>query len=146
MTTTSSVSRMTLAEQAQAVYDILSDVYERSPWSLEQISSDLALASTDYFYVYDQGQVVGFLALQNLIGELEITNIAVLKAYQGRGYAKQLMQCVAERHEPIFLEVRASNQAAQGLYKTSGFKAIGQRKHYYHEPLEDAIIMRREGN
>ena len=33
-----------------------------------------------------------FLALQNLVGELEVTNIAVLKAYQGRGYASQLMK------------------------------------------------------
>ena len=58
-----------------------------------------------------------FLALQNLVGELEVTNIAVLKAYQGRGYASQLMKHLEERSEPIFLEVRASNQVAQTLFR-----------------------------
>ena len=46
---------------------------------------------------------------------------------------------------PIFLEVRASNNAAQALYQKNGFNAIGHRKNYYHDPVEDAIIMKREG-
>ena len=119
MTTTSSVSRLSSQEQAQLIYQILSDVY-------------------------DQEEVVGFLALQNLVGELEVTNIAILKAYQGRGYASQLMKHLEERSEPIFLEVRASNQVAQALYRKFGFESLGIRKNYYHEPQEDAVIMRRE--
>ena len=71
---------------------------------------------------------VGFLALQNLVGELEVTNIAILKAYQGRGYASQLMKHLEERSEPIFLEVRASNQVAQTLYRKFGFESLGIRK------------------
>ena len=139
MTTTSSVSRLSSQEQAQLIYQILSDVYDKSPWTIEQVVADLALDTTEYFYVYDQEEVVGFLALQNLVGELEVTNIAILKAYQGRGYASQLM-----RSEPIFLEVRASNQVAQALYRKFGFESLGIRKNYYHEPQEDAVIMRRE--
>ena len=45
--------------------------------------ADLALDTTEYFYVYDQEEVVGFLALQNLVGELEVTNIAILKLTRG---------------------------------------------------------------
>lgn len=146
MTTTSSVSRLSLEEQAQAVYGILTDVYEISPWTLDQVRADLCLETTEYFYSYDQGRPVGFLALQHLVGELEVTNIAILSAYQGQGRAKQLMQNLAERKEPIFLEVRASNHPAQMLYEASGFAVIGHRKNYYHQPQEDAIIMRREGN
>ena len=115
MTTTSSASRLSSQEQAQLIYQILSDVYDKSPWTIEQVVADLALDTTEYFYVYDQEEVVGFLALQNLVGELEVTNIAVLKAYQGRGYASQLMNHLEERSEPIFLEVRSSNQVAQAL-------------------------------
>ena len=104
MTTTSSASRLSCQEQAQIIYQILSDVYDKSPWTIEQVVADLALDTTEYFYVYDQEEVVGFLALQNLVGELEVTNVAVLKAYQGRGYASQLMKYLEERSEPIFLE------------------------------------------
>ena len=124
--------------------EILSDVYDKSPWTIEQVVADLALDTTEYFYVYNQEEVVGFLALQNLVGELEVTNIAILKAYQGRGYASQLMKHLEERSEPIFLEVRASNQVAQALYRKFGFESLGIRKNYYHEPQEDAVIMRRE--
>ena len=116
MTTTSSASRLSSQEQAQLIYQILSDVYDKSPWTLEQVVADLTLDTTEYFYVYNQEEVVGFLALQNLVGEIEVTNIAVLKAYQGRGYASQLMKYLEERSEPIFLEVRASNQIAQALF------------------------------
>ena len=144
MTTTSSASRLSSQEQAQLIYQILSDVYDKSPWTIEQVVADLALDTTEYFYVYDQEEVVGFLALQNLVGELEVTNIAVLKACQGRGYASQLMKHLEERSEPIFLEVRASNQVAQALYRKFGFESLGIRKNYYHEPQEDAVIMRRE--
>ena len=144
MTTTSSASRLSSQEQAQLIYQILSDVYDKSPWTIEQVVADLALDTTEYFYVYDQEEVVGFLAFQNLVGELEVTNIAVLKAYQGRGYASQLMNHLEERSEPIFLEVRSSNQVAQALYRKFGFESLGIRKNYYHEPQEDAVIMRRE--
>ena len=65
MTTTSSASRLSSQEQAQLIYQILSDVYDKSPWTIEQVVADLALDTTEYFYVYDQEEVVGFLALQN---------------------------------------------------------------------------------
>ena len=40
------------------------------------------------FLCYDQEEVVGFLALQNLVGELEVTNVAgSKKLIRGRGYA-----------------------------------------------------------
>ena len=54
MTTTSSASRLSSQEQAQLIYQILSDVYDKSPWTIEQVVADLALDTTEYFYVYDQ--------------------------------------------------------------------------------------------
>ena len=54
VTTTSSASRLSSQEQAQLIYRILSDVYDKSPWTIEQVVADLALDTTEYFYVYDQ--------------------------------------------------------------------------------------------
>ncbi len=136
---------LSLDEQVQAVYQILKDTHLESPWTKEQIQSDIISLQTDYYFVYDHGRAVGFLAIQDLLGELEITNIAVLRAYQGKGYASQLIQFLEDDDLPIFLEVRESNLAAQALYRKFAFKQVGKRKDYYQNPREAAMIMKREG-
>jgi ribosomal-protein-alanine N-acetyltransferase len=40
--------------------------------------------------------------------------------------------------------VRASNVAAQALYRQFEFHTAGIRKRYYDHPVEDAVIMRRD--
>ena len=131
--------------KAEELLDLLSDVYGLSPWNLEQIEADLKQVNTEYFYLYEAQALIGFLAIQDLAGELEITQLAVKKAYQGQGLANQLMEFLADRPERIFLEVRASNQVARALYEKHGFQPVGQRKNYYQNPVEDAILMDREG-
>lgn len=131
--------------KAEEILALLSDVYGVSPWNLEQIEADLKQANTEYFYLYEAQALIGFLAIQDLAGELEITQLAVKKAYQGQGLANQLMGFLADRPERIFLEVRASNQVAKALYEKHGFLPVGQRKNYYQNPVEDAILMAREG-
>ena len=131
--------------KAEEILALLSDVYGLSPWNLEQIEADLKQANTEYFYLYDDQTLIGFLALQDLAGELEITQLAVKKAYQGQGLANQLMGFLADRPERLFLEVRVSNKVARALYEKHGFQPVGQRKNYYQNPVEDAILMAREG-
>lgn len=135
-----------LTEKVAAVYDILSDVYDKSPWTKEQILSDMQQDNVDYFFVEVDKTAIGFLAIQQLVGELEITNIAVKKARQGEGWGSQLLAHLDHVDFPIFLEVRASNTSAQALYQKFGFEVIGKRQRYYYEPVEDAIIMKREGS
>ncbi|MGO4926549.1 ribosomal protein S18-alanine N-acetyltransferase [Streptococcus alactolyticus] len=135
-----------LTEKVAAVDDILSDVYDKSPWTKEQILSDMQQDNVDYFFVEVDKTAIGFLAIQQLVGELEITNIAVKKAHQGEGWGSQLLAHLDHVDFPIFLEVRASNTSAQALYQKFGFEVIGKRQRYYHEPVEDAIIMKREGS
>ena len=125
-----------LQASVTAVYEILSE---------KQILSDMQQDNVDYFFVKKDEKIVGFLAISQLAGELEITNIAIKKAYQGHGLGSQLLADLDHVDFPIFLEVRASNTPAQALYKKCGFGIIGKRKQYYHEPVEDAIIMKREG-
>lgn len=133
-----------LQASVTAVYEILSDVYPVSPWSEKQILSDMQQDNVDYFFVKKDEKIVGFLAISQLAGELEITNIAIKKDYQGHGLGSQLLADLDHVDFPIFLEVRASNTPAQALYKKCGFGIIGKRKQYYHEPVEDAIIIDRK--
>jgi ribosomal-protein-alanine N-acetyltransferase len=48
----------------------------------------------------------------------------------------------AEGAETVFLEVRASNQAARFLYEKWAFLEAGRRKAYYRNPVEDAVVCR----
>ena len=127
----------------QAIYEVMTDVYPVSPWTLEQIQADLSQDLTWYALAYDGEEVIGFLAIQENLFEAEVLQIAVKKAYQGQGIASVLFAQLPTDKE-IFLEVRKSNQRAQAFYKKEKMAVIAERKAYYHDPVEDAIIMKRE--
>ena len=128
---------------AQAIYAVMVTVYPVSPWALEQIQADLSQDQTWYAVAYDGAEVIGFLAVQENLFEAEILQIAVKKAYQGQKIATALFDFLPADKE-IFLEVRKSNQRAQAFYKKEKMAVIAERKAYYHDPVEDAIIMKRE--
>ena len=128
---------------AQAIYEVMTDVYAVSPWTLEQIQADLSQDQTWYALAYDGEEMIGFLAIQENLFEAEVLQIAVKKTYQGQGIASALFAQLPADKE-IFLEVRKSNQRAQAFYKKEKMAVIAERKSYYHNPVEDAIIMKRE--
>ena len=133
------------ADLAQAIYAVMVDVYPVSPWTLEQIQADLSQDQTWYALAYDEVEVIGFLAVQENLFEAEVLQIAVKKDYQGQEIASALFAQLPTDKE-IFLEVRKSNQRAQAFYKKEKMPVIAERKVYYHNPVEDAIIMKREVN
>ena len=128
---------------AQAIYEVMTDVYPVSPWNLEQIQVNLSQDQTWYALAFDGVEVIGFLAVQENFFEAEVLQIAVKKAYRGQGIASTLFEQLPTDKE-IFLEVRKSNQQAQAFYKKEKMAVIAERKAYYHDPVEDAIIMKRE--
>ena len=128
---------------AQAIYDVMVDVYPVSPWTLEQIQADLSQDQTWYALAYDGAEVIGFLAVQENLFEAEVLQIAVKQTYQGQKIATALFDFLPADKE-IFLEVRESNRPALLFYKKEKFEEIARRKAYYHAPMEDAIIMKRE--
>ena len=84
-----------------------------------------------------------------MVDEAHITNIAVLKEYQGQGIGGLLLIAtidLAREFNASFLtlEVRASNLVAQNLYSRYGFNKTGLRRGYYLDNREDAIIMSTE--
>ena len=128
---------------AQSIYAFMAAVYPVSPWTLEQIQADLSQDQTWYALAYDGTEVIGFLAVQENLFEAEVLQIAVKQTYQGQGIASACL-LICRQTKEIFLEVRKSNQRAQAFYKKEKMAVIAERKAYYHDPVEDAIIMKRE--
>lgn len=93
--------------------------------------------------------ILGFAGLWFMADEAHLSNIAVREAYQHRGIGERLMIAVIEfaierKARFITLEVRASNKAAQALYRKYGLLEVGTRRGYYMDNKEDAVIMTAE--
>jgi tRNA threonylcarbamoyladenosine biosynthesis protein TsaB len=91
--------------------------------------------------------LMGFAVASLMPPQAELETIAVAAENQRRGVASRLLDEIFEKlalagATEVVLEVRASNQAALGLYRRLGFKETGRRPRYYHEPVEDAVLMR----
>ncbi len=80
--------------------------------------------------------------------ECEIYNIAVKKEFQNQGVGKHLLRwlislTVERNAESIWLEVRNSNKQAIDYYKKNDFRLIYERKNFYSNPVENALVMKR---
>ena len=93
----------------------------------------------------DQDALMGYLIVTQVMDVADIDNIAVSPDFRRQGIASLLLDTALEQMDAdVFLEVRASNAPAIGLYQKSGFARIGIRRNYYEKPREDAILMKRE--
>ena len=136
----SDVDAAVLAEELE---QLLLAVYEVSPWTVGQLEEVLHSDVNSCALAEDENRLVGFLVWQETDFEAEVLQIAVLPSYQGQKIATALFDFLPADKE-IFLEVRKSNQRAQAFYKKEKMAVIAERKAYYHDPVEDAIIMKRE--
>lgn len=103
----------------------------------------------DSFVVGEEAEkLAGYLIYADPSDEAELHRIAVLPEYRRQGLARKLMSEMLRRTEekqaPVFLEVRAGNEPAVRLYEAFSFTKLDVRKKYYHDPDEDALIMKRE--
>ena len=136
-------SDMDAATLAEELEQLLFAVYEVSPWTVGQLEEVLHSDVNSCALAEDENRLVGFLVWQETDFEAEVLQIAVLPSYQGQKIATALFDLLPADKE-IFLEVRESNRPALLFYKKEKFEEIARRKAYYHAPVEDAIVMKRE--
>jgi ribosomal-protein-alanine N-acetyltransferase len=116
------------------------------PWSRALFFQDL---KTDYGQCYvalKDAVVVGYVNAWVLCDECTIHRFACCKKNQRSGIGAQLLfflmhEAVRRGAKTFFLEVRASNAAAQRFYEKAGFVKTGLRKAYYTDLREDAVLM-----
>ncbi|WP_303819321.1 ribosomal protein S18-alanine N-acetyltransferase [Ruminococcus flavefaciens] len=114
-------------------------------WSPEDFRSEAEKQGGIVLAAYDGESLAGLIAGFTAADTGEILTVATAPRYRRQGVAKALLteflRLVPNDVETIALEVRQSNAAAIGLYKSFGFEKAGVRKRFYRGPIEDADIM-----
>lgn len=91
--------------------------------------------------------VIGFFAGWTVEDELHVNNVAAHMDYRRMGVGRSLMAAAIDEARgrgvaQVLLEVRASNESAQQMYRRIGFYFVGRRRDYYRMPTEDALVMK----
>ncbi len=120
------------------------------PWSRNLFLSEFRSPRVSNLLValldYPVRTIAGFIIFWLVEDEMHILNLAVLPGLRRQGIAKQLVLTAirlagSKGAKRAFLEVRASNAAAQKLYSDLGFSGTSVRRDYYDSPVEDAVVM-----
>ena len=120
---------------------------EHRPWSLGMFLSELRREEgRTYVVARVDNEVVGFAGMLHADPDVHVTTIAVHPDWRRHSIGTRLMLELCHRaralgFEAMTLEVRASNEAAQALYRRFGLAPVGYRKNYYEDLGEDAVVM-----
>lgn len=132
-------------EDCQEVWNLQKQCFS-IPWSMDSLEAMFQVKGYTSLVALDDRKIIGYVGMKAVFDEADITNVAVDPSVRRRGTGNLLMEELLERANRqkinrIFLEVRASNEAAIRLYEGVGFEKIDSRKNYYEKPKEDAWIM-----
>lgn len=123
-----------------------------NPWTRAMYAWELQNRNVCHIYVARTPtcRVAGFCAFWLVFDEIHINNVAVLPRFRGGGMGSAILQHVLDQATHLganraTLEVRASNAGARRLYERLGFHTAGRRPNYYASPVEDALILWRDG-
>lgn len=145
--------RLAIAEDLPRILEIARQSLSAAQWSADEYEKMLGYdisPSTNLLLVVEiiPGHAIeGFLAAREVSGDWEIENLAVCDSARRRGLGLRLLNdflriARERRGKEVFLEVRESNLAARALYSKCTFVEAGRRKSYYHNPEEDALILK----
>jgi len=118
-----------------------------NPWTGALFLQELQVAFSRIILARRSGDaVMGYLCRWLVADEVHILNVAVDPKHRASGVGRSLMREAIREAEAcgavaVTLEVRRSNAAGRGLYRSFGFEEVGMRANYYGRG-EDALILR----
>lgn len=123
----------------------LESVCFSEPWSAEGILESYN-HGTRFIVAENEIDVLGYMGFAAVCGEGYVTNVAVFEKYRNMGVGTALVSeavsyCKENKLDFLSLEVRKSNENAIKLYEKFGFQVVGERKDFYRNPKENALIM-----
>ena len=148
------------------------ELFPEDPWTAEMFADEVVLPPEVRLYLVaeagaddgaagrniDAGRdpaagpvIAGYAGMLFVPGGLQadVLTIAVRESHWGLGIGSALLgELIGAARErdcaEVFLEVRADNPRAHGLYLRRGFAEIGVRRGYYKPSGVDAIVMRKD--
>ena len=139
------IRKMTLDDIEQVI--TIDRVSFSLPWPERSFRFDLTDNPASRCWVAEiDGKVVGMIVAWLIVDEVHVATIATHPDFRRRGVAKKLLahtlySLKEEGAQSSFLEVRASNVAAQEMYRKFGYEESGVRPRYYKDNDEDALLM-----
>lgn len=140
---------LTIREMTEEDVPFVCEIEEATfsmPWKADDFIDMIRRDNLTYLVAELDGTIIGGAGFRNVLGDGEITNVAIKSAHRGRGYGKILVRELLKKGremgaDEFTLEVRVSNTPAIKLYESLGFKSEGVRPGFYEKPREDAMIM-----
>ena len=148
------------------------EVFPDDPWSAEMFADEVVQPPESRLYLIAEADAGDGVAGREIVSEraaasgpamagyaglmfvpggtqADVLTIAVRPAYWGQGIGSALLDALVTAARDrgcaeVFLEVRADNSRAHGLYRRRGFADIGIRRGYYQPSGTDAITMRKD--
>ena len=138
------IEKMT-KEHLESVYIIETECFSH-PWSKQSLQNELNNDTSLFWVATENNDVIGYIGMSVVIDEGYIFNVAVSETHRKKGVGSALINELVTYGKKnnlcfITLEVRESNINAQSLYSKFGFIKVGERKNYYSEPKENAILL-----
>ena len=127
------------------------------PWTEAQIAEEMAVERPGGVFVLEAAArregpagLWAYCAFRLVLDEMHVMNVAVAPKARRRGLARRLLHFALRRAARAgartgFLELRAGNREALGLYESLGFRPLSRRRAYYRQPVEDALVLVLEG-
>lgn len=127
------------------VYIIETECFSH-PWSKQSLEEEMNNETSLFLVAKEENEVIGYIGMSIVIDEGYIFNVAVRENHRNKGVATALINELVTYGKKnnfsfITLEVRESNLPAISLYSKFGFIKAGERKNYYSNPKENAILM-----
>ena len=127
------------------VYIIETECFSH-PWSKQSLEEEMNNETSLFLVAKEENEVICYIGMSIVIDEGYIFNVAVRENHRNKGVATALINELVTYGKKnnfsfITLEVRESNLPAISLYSKFGFIKAGERKDYYSNPKENAILM-----
>jgi [ribosomal protein S18]-alanine N-acetyltransferase len=119
-------------------------------WTEEGYQREIDSPNSELIAITIDNHLIGYGCFWAIVDEAHVTIIGIHPDYQRQGLGKMILLVLLDRAcqremRHATLEVRISNRSAISLYEKFQFKVAGQRKKYYADTGEDALILWRGG-
>ena len=134
-----------VVEDLDAVMEIEAQAFS-TPWTKGMYLHELEKGDGCYLAARFSGRLAAYRGTLLILEEAHVMTLAVREDMRRRGLGTRLLLELMTASAGmgarfLTLEVRESNRAAIGLYGSLGFRVTGERRHYYLDNMENALIM-----